>query len=180
MKKIIITYGLIGGAIVSVLMLISFPLVEKGAISFDNGMFVGYTTMVIALSMIFFAVKTYRDQHLNGSISFWTAFKIGIWITVIASFMYAITWEGYYNFAAQDFTEKYTAHYIDKMEKEGASAAEIEVMKKEMADFNVMYENIFVRFPISLGEILPVGLLVTLISAAVLRKKEIFPASPAA
>jgi hypothetical protein len=178
MKKIIITYGLIGGAIVSGLMLISQPLMEKGVINFDNGMLVGYASMVIALSMIFFGVKTYRDQHLNGSISFWTAFKIGIWITVLASLMYAITWEGYYNLVAPDFTEKYTAHYIGKMEKQGATAGEIEAMKKEMADFNVMYKNLFIRFPMTLMEILPVGLIVTLISAAVLRKKEIFPASP--
>jgi hypothetical protein len=180
MKKIIITYGLIGGAIVSVLMLITQPLLEKGVIDFDNGMVVGYTTMVIALSMIFFGVKTYRDQHLNGSISFWAAFQIGIWITVIASLMYAITWEGYYNLSAQDFTEKYTAHYIDKMEKEGATAVEIDAMRKEMADFGVKYKNPFFRFPVTLIEIFPVGLIVTLITAAVLRKKEILPASPAA
>jgi hypothetical protein len=180
MKKIIITYGLIGGAIVSALMLIQHPLMEKGVINFDNGMMVGYASMVIALSMIFFGIKTYRDQHMNGSISFWAAFKIGIWITVLASLMYAITWEAYYNLFAPDFTEKYTAHYIDKMERTGATTAEIESMKKEMADFNIMYQNPVIRFAMTLMEIVPVGLIVTLISAAVLRKKEIFPASPVA
>jgi hypothetical protein len=179
MKKIIITYGLIGGVIVAVIMVTTQPLLEKGIINFDNGMLVGYASMVIALSMVFFGIKTYRDQHLNGTITFWNAFKVGILITAIACLMYAITWEFYYNLAAPDFTQKYTEHYLTKMAAEGASTSEIEAMKKEMADFNVMYQNPLIRFAITVTEILPVGLIITLISAALLRKKEIFPASPA-
>jgi hypothetical protein len=176
MKKIIITYGLIGGVIVSVMMLIQHPLMEKGIINFDNGMFVGYASMVIALSMVFFGVKTYRDQHAGGAISFWQGVKIGILITLIASVMYAITWEVYYNTMATDFTEKYTQHYLDKMAEKGASQAEIEQMRGEMAAFNEMYENPLIRFGVTLVEILPVGVIITFLSAALLRKREILPA----
>jgi hypothetical protein len=129
--------------------------------------------------MVFFGIKTYRDQHLNGTITFWIAFKVGILITAIACLLYAITWEFYYNLAAPDFMQKYTEHSLEKMASEGASVGEIEAAKKKMADFNVMYQNPLIRFAMTITEILPVGLIITLISAALLRKKEIFPASPA-
>jgi hypothetical protein len=77
MKKIILVNGLIAGVIVSAMILISLPLQQQGIIDTRNGMLVGYTSMVIALSTIFFGIKTYRDQHLGGSISFWQAAKIG-------------------------------------------------------------------------------------------------------
>lgn len=178
MKKIIITYGLIGGVIASVFMVAAHPLLDKGILNYDNGMLVGYASMVIALSMVFFGTKTYRDQHLQGAISFGKAFKVGILITVIASLMYAIAWEGYYNLEASDFMDKYTEHYLEKLEKSGATTSEIEAAQKQMADLNVMYQNPLIRFGITLSEILPVGLIITLVSSAFLRKKEILPASP--
>lgn len=176
MKKIIITYGVIAGAIVSVIMLGSVPLYEKGIVNFDNGMVIGYTSMVVALSMVFFGIKTYRDQYLSGSITFLQGLKIGLLITIIASLMYAITWDIYYNTLGSGFTEKYTEHYIQRLQEDGATAAEIQAAEKEMTEFNEMYENFFIRFGVTLLEILPVGVLITLISAGLLRKRQILPA----
>ena len=177
MKRIIITNGIVAGLIVSVIMLSTHPLIEKGIVNMDYGMLIGYTSMVISLSMVFFGIKTYRDQHRQGVITFWKAFQIGIFITLIASLMYAITWEIYYNIAASDFMEKYTEHYISSLEKEGASAADIEAARKEMAASSEMYKNPLFRFGITLMEIFPVGLLITLISSGLLRKKVVLPAS---
>lgn len=172
MKKVIITYGLIGGVIVSAIMLGSHPLLDKGIINYDNGMLIGYGSMVIALSMVFFGVKSYRDQHAGGAISFWQGVKIGMLITLVASVMYALTWEVYYNTAAGDFTEKYTQHYIDKMASEGASQAAIDEKRAEMESFNELYENPLIRFGVTLMEILPVGVIITFLSAGLLRRRE--------
>lgn len=176
MKRIVFTNGIIAGIIVSVIMVSTHPLIEKGIVSMDYGMIIGYTSMVISLSMVFFGIKTYRDQYQQGTVTFWKAFQIGILITLIASVMYAITWEVYYNVAASDFMEKYTEHYISGLAKEGASVGELEAARKEMAESAEMYKNPFIRFGFTLMEILPVGLLITLISAGLLRKKEILPA----
>jgi len=89
MKKIVLTYGIIGGVIVSAMMWLTLG---SGKHDFDNGMRIGYTTMVIALSTIFFAVKTYRDKYLGGEINFARAFLMGLYITLIASTMYAASW----------------------------------------------------------------------------------------
>ena len=176
MKKIIITNGLIAGTIVSGMLLISQPLMRDGTLNIDNGMIVGYTTMVIALSMVFFGIKTYRDQYQNGIITFGQAFKIGILIAVIAALVYAVVWEIYFNTVATDFVEFYATCHIDKLQKDGASAAEITKAREDMAEFAELYKNPIIRFAMTLAEILPVGIIITLISAAVLRKKEILPA----
>lgn len=177
MKKIIITNGLIAGAIVSLMFVISYPLMEKGILDYDSGMITGYASMVIALSVIFFGIKTYRDQYQNGAITFGQGFKIGILIALIAGVMYALTWEVYYNTVAQDFTQKYTEHYMEKMKARGASEAEMKTTLAEMESFNELYKNPVVRFLWTLGmELMPVGLIITLISAAILRKREVLPA----
>lgn len=175
MKKIIWTYGLIAGAIVSGLMFASMPLWENGTLTFDNGEVVGYTTMVISLSMVFFGVKACRDYHFNGTISFWQAIKVGILITLIASVMYALAWEICYNTVASDFTEKMSAHYLEKMKNEAKDKAEIEAAVAQMKNFEEWYKNPLLRFGLTTMEILPVGIVITIISAGLLRRKEVLP-----
>ena len=171
MKKIVLVNGIIAGIIVSGIMMISHPLVEDGSIGYDGGMWVGYASMVLALSMVFIGIKRYRDQVLNGVISFGQAFKVGILITLIASVMYAVSWDIYYRVAASDFTQRYAEHYIEKMEEEGATREEINSMRDEMEAFSTMYENTLVRFGMTLLEILPVGIAITLLSATILKRR---------
>lgn len=170
MKKVVLTFGLIAGLIVSTLMLASMPLMDKGIISFENGQLFGYTTMAIALSMIFFGVKSYRDNHNGGIISFGKAFQVGILIAAVASVIYALSWEVYMNVSSGDFMEQYTARYLEQMQNEGASAAEMAEMKNSMSEMAEMYKNPLIRFGMTLMEIIPVGLIITLISAFILKR----------
>jgi Protein of unknown function (DUF4199) len=178
MRKIIITFGLLAGAIISVLMILSMALWDKGMLNFDSAELVGYATMVIALSMVFFGIKSYRDNYQNGAIKFGKGLQIGLLITLIASLMYAATWEAYYQTSPdiQAHLDKYTEHYINKMKEKGASPAEVEQKVKQMAGMKEMYKNPLLRFGFTLMEILPVGIIIALISAAVLRRKEALPA----
>jgi hypothetical protein len=139
--------------------------------------------MVIALSMVFFGIKSYRDNYQKGVINFWKGFQVGLFIALIASLMYAITWEAYIQTrpaGAASFMDAcmdmYNDNIINKMKEKGASAAEIDQEVKKMDDFKRMYGNPAIRFGVTLMEILPVGIIITLISAAVLRKKEFLPA----
>ena len=175
MKRIVLIYGLIAGLIPVSMFIITLPLYDKGIVNFDNGMVIGYATMVIAFSLIFFGVKNYRDNHLNGSISFGKAFKIGILVTLIASLMYAIGWEFYYNVFASDFMEKYTAHYLDKLAEGGASASEMDAARLEMQKSVEMYKNPILRFAMTLMEIAPVGFVITLICAGLLKRSQFLP-----
>ncbi len=172
MKKIIWTYGLISGIIVGAMLMLSLPLHEQGIIDFDSGMVVGYTTMVIALSLVFFGIRNYRDTTGGGRISFGTGVKIGLLISLIASLLYCLAWEISYHTIADDFVARMSEYYIDEKRAFGASAEELEHTRQEMQDFEKMYENPLIRFGYTLFEILPVGILVTLISAGFLSRKK--------
>ncbi|MBK8341587.1 MAG: DUF4199 domain-containing protein [Flavobacteriales bacterium] len=107
MKRIVLTYGIIGGIIVSAMMWLTLG---SGKHDFDNGMWIGYTTMVIALSTIFFAVKGYRDKHLGGSITFGKAFLMGLYITLVVSTLYVASWMVLSATSKQDYMEQYYEH----------------------------------------------------------------------
>src|SRR5687768_18408810 len=91
MRKIVLTYGLIAGAILSILMVISLSFHDR--IGFDRALIVGYTTMVIAFLMVFFGVKSYRDNLAPGGLSFGRAFLVGLLITLIGTACYVATWQ---------------------------------------------------------------------------------------
>jgi hypothetical protein len=171
MKKVILINGLIAGVIVGGMLFISLPLIEKGYLNFDNGMVVGYASMIIALSSIYFGVKSYRDRKLNGTITFGKALVMGLLITLVAGVVYASAWDVYYRFYGDRFMASYAEHAVANLEKEGAAAGKIAAARAEMQAFGEMYENFFIRFGFTVMEILPVGLLISLATAAIVRKK---------
>jgi len=175
MKRIVLIFGSIAGVIVGGMFLATWPLHENGTLTPESGMLVGYTTMVIALSLIFFGVKSYRDNQLNGSISFGKALVVGLWISLVAAVIYALTWEIMYNTIASDYLKDWANYSIEKMKATGASAEEIMAEEKEMTEMFEWYKNPLLRFGMTMAEILPVGILISLICAALLRKKEFLP-----
>jgi hypothetical protein len=170
MRKIVLTYGLIAGAILSVAMAATMPFMDR--IGYDSGMVVGYTTMVLAFLMIYFGVRSYRDNVLGGRIGFGRAFGTGLLITLIASICYVATWEVVSRTSIPDFADKYAAHEIDKARREGKSDAEIAAMKTEMEEFKVLYANPLLKIAFTFLEPLPVGLLFSLLSAGVHSRKK--------
>jgi hypothetical protein len=169
MKRIVLTFGLISGAIMSVLMLSTVPFMHK--IGFNRGMVIGYTTMVLAFLLVFFGIRSYRENVGNGYISFGRALSVGLLIMLITCAFYVLTWEFvYFNFMP-DFAEKYGAFMLENMRAAGASAQEIAAKAEEMKRFKVLYDNIFFNVAMTFLEPLPVGLIMTFISALILRRK---------
>ena len=180
MKKIVLTFGLISGAIVAVMMAITLPLVQNGTLTHDNSAVVGYTSMILAFLLVFFGIRSYRENAGGGTITFGKGFQVGILITLISCVVYVITWEIiYFNFMP-DFLDNYSAHAIAKVRASGGTDAAILATTKEMARFKELYANPLINVGMTFMEIFPVGLIVTLISAAILRRKTIVPAATAA
>jgi amino acid transporter len=171
MKKNNLVFGLIAGAIVSVIMAIGIATTYK-SMDFDKGMVIGYASMLIAFSFVFVGIKNYRDKYNGGVISFGKAFKTGLWITLIASTVYVAVWMIEYPLFFPDFMDKYSEHMMEKIKTSGASVSEIEKQTAEMAYWGEMYKNPFFVILFTYFEILPVGLLVTIISALILKRKE--------
>ena len=169
MKKTILTFGLISGAISSLMMVATVPFVDK--IGFDKGEILGYTVIVLSFLMVFFGIRSYRDNAGHGQITFTKAFAVGMSITLISCIFYVVTWEILYFKFLPDFMDKYNAHIVEQLKTSGASAAAIQGQLEQMKKFKEMYANPFFNALITFIEPFPVGLVITLISAAVLRRK---------
>ncbi|HVE70692.1 MAG TPA: DUF4199 domain-containing protein [Thermoanaerobaculia bacterium] len=173
MKKFVLTYGLLSGLIVAIGSAIHLVMMDdKDHLDLSGGQVVGYTVMVVAFIAVFFGIRAYRDQHQGGAITFGRAFKVGILTALVTCAMYIIGWQILYYGFMPDFGEKYTAASIAKMQSEGKTAAEIATAKAEMAKFWEMYQNPLVNIAITFIEIFPVALIMVLISAGILRRKE--------
>ncbi len=166
MRKFVLTFGLICGALLSVMMLLTVPFMDR--IGFDYGAVVGYTSMVLAFLMVYFGVRSYRDNALGGTIGFGRAFSAGLLITLVASLCYVATWQFVAANLMPDFADKYTAHALDRAQRSGASAEALAAKTKELEAFREMYRDPLIMAAFTLIEPLPVGLLFTLVSATLL------------
>jgi hypothetical protein len=169
MKKTVLTFGLISGAISSLLMVATLPFAHR--IGFNKALIVGYTTIVLSFLLVFFGIRSYRDNVANGQITFKKAFAVGISITLISCIFYVVTWEIlYFNFM-HDFMDNYGADTIEKLKASGASPAAVQVQVEQLKKLKEQYENPLFNSLMTFIEPFPIGIAITLISAAVLRKK---------
>ncbi|MBK0378630.1 DUF4199 domain-containing protein [Mucilaginibacter segetis] len=171
MKKNIWVCGLIGGVIAA-----SWGVLGEGVfsnLSLNTSMALGYAAMVLAFSLIFVAVKNYRDDYHGGSISFGRALTIGLLITLIASTVYVIIWMIDYSYFMPGFAEKYQARAMAELKASGASAAEIKKQGDEMAAMMETYNvSPLYRVMFTYLEIVPVGVVMSLLAALVLKRKD--------
>jgi hypothetical protein len=167
MKRIVWTFGLISGAILSLMMALSMVFI--GHIG-NKGMIIGYTTMVVSFLMVFVGIKTYRDNVLGGLIGFGKAFQVGILIAVIGSMCYVASWEAL--FYATDVGEKVLAQMVAQEQTRSPNQQENDAKVAEMKKFQQLYRsNLLVNVALTFIEAFPVGLVITLVSAGVLSRK---------
>ena len=174
MKKIVLVCGGIAGLIVSAMGVISTAVFCTSG-DFEKGMVYGYTSMIIAFSLVFVGIKSFRDKYLGGAVSFAKAFKVGLLITLVASTFYVISWLINFHFFMPDFYDTYFARMIDQLKASGASAATIAEKTADMTKMKEWSKNEFFIIVMTYMEILPVGLLVTLIAALILYRKNAKP-----
>lgn len=171
MKRIVLVFGLIAGAVMSVIMIATTVFADQ--IGFGSGWIVGYTSMVLAFLMVYFGVRTYRDTVGGGAVSFGKGFLVGLCIMLVASACYVATWEVIYHEFFPDFSAKYSAHEIERVRASGATPAQVEAKTRDMAKFEEMYQNPLYNIALTFLEPLPVGLLFTLASAWMLRRRRV-------
>jgi len=169
MKKTILTFGLISGAISSLMMLGILPFVDR--IGFDKGEIIGYTTIVLSFLFVFFGVRSYRENVGKGRISFFRGLSVALLITLVSCICYVVTWEIIYFKFMPDFGDKFAAHAVEKVRASGASQQVIDAKLQEMKQFKAMYDKPLFNIALTFLEPLPIGLIISLLSAAILRKR---------
>ena len=170
MKKTVLTFGLISGAVVSVLMAITIPYAHQ--IGFNTALVIGYTNIVLAFLLVFFGIRSYRENVGGGRISFGRALAVGLLIMAITCVCYVVTWQIiFFNFMP-NFADQYAAQAIQDLRASGKPPVQIESEVAEMSRMMTLYKtNIFYNAAFTLLEPLPVGLVMTFISALILRKR---------
>jgi hypothetical protein len=169
MKKTVLTFGLISGALLAAMMLGTLPFMDR--IGFDKAELIGYTSIVAASLFVFFGIRSYRDNTAGGSISFGQALKVGVLISVVASVCYVVTWQVIYYKVAPDFMEKMTAHMLEEERAKGATAPQLEAKRAELDKFQDMYRNPFINAAITFMEPFSIELIMSIVSAGVLRRR---------
>ena len=176
MTRIIILYGLTSGAVVA--GGITATIIFSGGQPPHSSLWLGYLIMLVALSSILIGVKQYRDGALGGVIGFWKAFGIGVGIAAMAGVAYVAVWEAYVALAHYDFASDYARATLASKRAAGVSGAAYARAEAEMAAFRQNYANPLYRWPMTFMEIFPVGLLIALVSAALLRNPRFLSAQP--
>jgi hypothetical protein len=169
MKKTVLTFGLISGALCSLMMSANVPFADK--IGFDRAETLGYTILVLSFLLVFFGIRSYRDNVGGGQITFTKAFAVGICITLISSVCYVVTWEVLYINFLPDFMDKYSAYMVEKLKVSGAAPAAIQAQVEQLKKYKELYDNPLLNAGMTFLEPFPVGLIITLISAGILRKR---------
>ena len=175
MLRTILNYGTLAGLLVGIPTFASFAFLGENHPDGAAGMALGYSIMLLGLSMVFLAVKRRRDE-LGGVIRFLPAFGLGLAISLVASLFYVIAWEAAQAVTGIDYIGGYIDSAVAEKRAAGANAAEIARFTAEMTQFKVQYANPLFRVPMTLTEILPVGLLVSLVSAGLLCNARFLPA----
>ena len=171
MRKNVLVFGLISGLISTVWML-GFIMIVGTDPDIEHGELYGYGAMIVAFSFIVVGVKNYRDKHLGGYISFGKAFKLGFLITLTASTLYVVSWLVYYYTSDTNFIEVYIQCLNKQLVESGAGAAEIAKQAEDMKRFAEWYKNPFFNAAVTYSEILPLGTVVALITALVLKRRQ--------
>jgi len=174
MLRSVFVYGAIAGSVIIATMILG--LVLSGGEGAGASHWFGYLTMLIALSVIFFAIKRHRDKELGGVIKFSTAALLGLGVSTVAGLFYVIGWEVHLAMTDHAFINQYTDAAIARKQAAGVTGAELEAFIAEMHQMKESYANLFYRAPMTFIEIFPVGIIVTLVSAALLRNEKFLPA----
>ena len=173
MTRYALIYGAIAGAIAATVLTVG---IASYLSNHTTSLWCGYLVMLVALSLIFVGIKRYRDVECGGVIRFGRAFLLGLGIAAVAGLIYALVWESYLQISGYDFMADYTRSVLKNMQAEGASPAAIQAKAAEMNAMAESYKNPLFRIPMTFIEIFPVGIVVALISAGLLRNPKMLPA----
>jgi hypothetical protein len=169
MRKTVVTFGLLSGAVAAAMMFLTLPFAER--IGFDRSVYVGYTTIVISMLFVYFGVRSYRDNVLGGTITFGRGLQAGLLIAAISSLCYVAAWLVLFYGFMPDFADQYAAHVVESARASGGSQADVDKAIREADQARRWLANPLINAAVAFVEPFPVGILVALISAAVLKRR---------
>ncbi len=168
MKNTVIKYG-IYGLITGFVLFLSGILLGK-SLSYSTQEILGYATMIISLSFIFFGIKHYRDKINGGVINFGKALLIGLLISALVGIGVAIADYIYTSMINPDFASEYLEKSIQTMEQT-YSGQELETKKAELTRQMNDYGGSGFMATLMFITVVIIGFIISIISSLILQRK---------
>ena len=168
MKNAAVRFGLASGALAAAMMLATFPLID--AIGFEKTDLIGYTTMVLSALLVYFGVRSYRTQTGDG-ITFGRGFTVGILITLVSCLSSVAAFQIVYFKVTPEYGDRFAACMVERARAQGERPEKIEETAKQAQVLKRLYDNPATNAALTFVLHFPIGLVTSLISAAVLRKR---------
>jgi len=169
MKKIVLTFGLISGVIASAMMAITFPVIES--IGYGKAELLGYTSIVLSCLLVFFGIRSYRETVGGGRIGFGRGFGVGISIVAVSCLVYVLSFQVIYFKLMPDFAARFEACMVEHVRAKGGDAQAVAAASKQVQEFKRLWDNPVTNAALTFIEPFPIGLIVALVSAAILKKR---------
>ena len=176
MWRTLLKYGLIAGVVAGGALLATMLAFQGQPPAGGVGMALGFASMLVALSAVYVGIRHHRDVAGGGVIRFWPAFGLGLGISFVAGVVYVLAWELSLVLVGGDFAAMFAQHMVERAEARGLTGEALAAAVAQAREFEAMYRNPLLRMPMTFVEIFPVGVLVSLVSALVLRNPRVLPA----
>ena len=170
MKKTVLTFGLISGAISAGILLATIHYI--GSMDFRKEGILGYTSIVLSALVVFFGIRSYREDAGAGQLTFGRGVAVGLLITLVSCACYMVAFQVVYFKTAPGIGEKYAACMVERVRASGASQQKVDEMAKQARSFKQLYDSPATNAALTFAEMFPVGLVATVISSGILRKRK--------
>ena len=167
MKKTVLSFGLVSAALSVTMMLATVPLLDT--IGFEKTDVIGYTTIVLSALLVFFGVRSYRDNAGAGRITFRDGFTVGLLITLVSCVCSVVAFQIVYFRLTPEFGDKFAACMVERARASGASPQKIEETAKQAQMLKQLYDNPATNAALTFVQAFPIGLVASALSAAILR-----------
>ena len=171
MKKISLIFGLISGVVSAGLLIATVPYVNS--VNYRKADVLGYTSIALSALLVFVGVRSYRENSRGGSLSFGRGLAVGLLITLISSACHVVAFQVLYFKVFPNLGDKYTACMIQRAKDSGSSDQKIRKTAELAEKLKRLYDKPATNAGVAFAEAFPVGAFAAVLSAAVLKRKEI-------
>lgn len=169
MKKTVVTFGLISAALSIVMMAATIPFINS--VRYETADVLGYASIVLSALLVFFGIRSYRENAGGGRMTFGRGSAVGLLITLISCTCYIVAFQIIYFKLVPDFGDKFAACMVERVRASGGTEQQIDETAKQAQTFKQLYDNPATNAALTFATSFPIGLIVTAGSAAILRKR---------
>jgi hypothetical protein len=169
MRRAVVIFGGISGALAVALAAGSVPFIESGNHRMADVF--GYSSIILSVLLVFFGIRSHRQREGSGRITFGRGLLVGVLITLVTCACLVVAFELIYFWFVPDFGEKLAVCMVDRERESGGTPAEIEKVRDRAAMVKRLYDNPWTNAAVTFATSFPVGLAAAAISAAILRKR---------